>query len=300
MLRAPSHRRLLRGLSVVAAVLSLGAGAAARPVSAAEQIDRTERLPDRLRGIDVREHLGDVVPKGTAFTDETGKRVQLGDFLDGKHPVILTLNYSRCPMLCSLELNGLVTSLKQIDWTAGTEFKIVTVVLDPNEKPEQALQSKGRYVGQYGRREAQAGWHFLTGDEATIRSVADSVGFSFGYNEKRNEYVHPASIILLAPDGHIARYLYGIEYHPKTMRLSLVEASEGRIGSSMDQLILYCFHYDAKEGSYAPVAMNIMRVSSGLGATVLGGFLTSFWLAESRKKKKSSRLSSEGARSSPS
>jgi protein SCO1 len=300
MSRAPSHRRLLRGLSDAAAVLSFGAAAGARPVPASEQLDRTEKLPDRLRGVDVREHLSDVVPKGATFTDENGKRVQLGDYLDGKHPVILTLNYSRCPMLCSLELNGLVNSLKQVDWTIGTEFKVVTVVLDPNEKPEQALKSKGRYLGQYGRSGAESGWHFLTGDDAAVHSVADAVGFTYGYNEKRDEYVHPASIILLAPDGHIARYLYGIEYHPKTMRLSLVEASEGKIGSSMDQLILYCFHYDEKEGSYAPVAMNIMRVSSGLGATVLGGFLTSFWLAESRKKKKSSRLSSEGARSSPS
>src|SRR5262249_9490247 len=157
------------------------------------------------------------------------------DYLDGKHPVILTLNYSRCPMLCSLELNGLVTALKQLDWTAGTEFKIVTVVLDPGEKPEQARESKARYLRQYGRAGAESGWHFLTGSEAAIRSVADSVGFSYAYNEKRNEYVHPAATILLSPDGHVARYLYGIEYHPKTVRLSLVEAGEGKIGSSMDK-----------------------------------------------------------------
>jgi protein SCO1/2 len=285
----------------VAAALSFGAVAAAKPVLAAEQIDRSEPLPERLRGIDVHERLNDIVPKQAAFKDETGRSVKLGDFLDGRHPVILTLNYSNCPMLCSLELNGLVTALKQLEWTAGSEFRMVTVVLDPSEKPAQAMQSKARYVRQYGRSEAAQGWHFLTGDDRAIHDVADSVGFSFAYNEKRNEYVHPAAIIMLSPDGHIARYLYGIEYHPKTLRLSLVESADGKIGSSVDQLVLYCFHYDEKEGSYAPVAMNIMRVTSGFGATLLGGVLTSFWLAESRKKRKSSARSGEGsAGSSPS
>ncbi len=277
---------LLNGVLAVSAVLFAAAPAASRPVLGSEKIDRTEPLPARLQGVDLKEHLGDVVPKGASFVDDTGKSVKLGDFLDGKHPVILTLNYSRCPMLCGLELNALVASLKQLDWTAGGEFKIVTVVLDPTETPKQAGEAKARYLRQYGRESANAGWHFLTGTEASIKSVANSVGFLYGFNEARNEYVHPAAIMVLSPEGKIARYLYGIEYHPKTMRLSLVEAGEGKIGSSIDQLVLYCFHYDAKEGNYAPVAMNIMRVSSGLGATLLGGFLTSFFVAESRKRKK--------------
>jgi protein SCO1/2 len=294
------HRHLLHGAIAVSALLSASAPASARPVPASEQIDRTEPLPERLRGIDVREHLGDNVAKGASFIDETGKAVTLGDFLDGKHPVILTLNYSKCPMLCSLELSGLVASLKQLDWTAGGEFKIVTVVLDPGEQPAQAAESKARYVRQYGRPTGAEGWHFLTGTEASIKQVANSVGFSYGFNEKRNEYIHPAAIMVLSPQGKIARYLYGIEYHPKTMRLSLVEAGEGKIGSSIDQLVLYCFHYDAKEGSYAPVAMNIMRVSSGFGATLLGGFLTSFFLAESRKRKKLPAPTDGSSGSSPS
>ena len=281
-----TFRLFLHGAIAAVAALSVALPVLARPVSATERIERTEPLPARLEGIDVKEHLGDTVPKSASFIDASGKAVKLGDFLDGKHPVILTLNYSTCPMLCSLELNGLVASLKQLDWTAGGEFKIVTVVLDPKETPSQATQSKARYVRQYGREAAAAGWHFLTGSESTIKQVAGSVGFSYGFNEKRNEYIHPAAIMVLSPEGRIARYLYGIEYHPKTMRLSLVEAAEGKIGSSIDQLILYCFHYDAKEGSYAPVAMNIMRVSSGVGATLLGGFLTSFFISESRKKKK--------------
>jgi len=301
MTHARSARRLLQHLTVLAAVLLSASVALARPVKPNEQIDRVEPLPERLRGIDVKEHLGELVAKNAVFTDESGRTAPLAGFLRADRPVILTLNYSRCPMLCSLELNALVTALKQLDWTAGKDFDIVTVVLDPAEKPADAQKFKERYLGQYGRKEAASGWHFLTGDEPSIRAVADSVGFTYGFNEKRDEYIHPAAIMLLSPEGKIARYLYGVEYHPKTLRLSLVESGEGKIGSSIDQLILFCFHYDEKEGRYAPVAMNIMRVASAAGTVVLGGALSSFWLTESRRRKKKSRPSSEGSdQSSPS
>ena len=281
-----SLSRTALAIAALAAALSSSAGVCAAPVPASEQLDRTEPLPERLRGIDVREHLGDMVQRGASFVDERGKRVTVADFLDGQHPVILTLNYSKCPMLCSLELNGLVTAMKDVDFTAGKDFKIVTVVLDPKEKPEEARASKTRYVRQYGRADAESGWHFLTGSDASIHAVADSVGFSYGYNEARKEYVHPAAIILLSPTGKITRYLYGIEYKPNTLKLSLAESSEGKIGTSVDKLILYCFHYDETEGSYTPVVMNIMRVGGGLTVALLGGFLTTYFLSESRKKKK--------------
>lgn len=283
--------------ATLASALSFSGASAAAPVPASEQLDRTEPLPARLKGIDVREHLGEMVAKGATFIDESGRRVTVGDFLDGQHPVILTLNYSRCPMLCSLELNGLVGSMKDVDFTAGKDFRIVTVVLDPNEKPEEARASKTRYVRQYGRSEAESGWHFLTGTEQNIHAVADSVGFSYGYNEARKEYVHPAAIILLSPTGKITRYLYGIEYKPKTLKLSLAESGEGKIGTSIDRLILFCFHYDETEGSYTPVVMNIMRVGGGLTVAMLGGFLTTYFLSESRKKKKATSSSnpSEGS-----
>jgi protein SCO1/2 len=264
-------------------------------VKASDQLDRTEPLPQRLRGIDVREHLGEMVAKGATFVDEEGKPASLGDSFDGQHPVILTLNYSRCPMLCSLELNALVNTMKAVEFTPGKDFRIVTVVLDPNEKPEDARASKARYLRQYGRPGGEAGWHFLTGTEANIRAVADSVGFSYGYNEKRNEYVHPAAIILLTPTGKIARYLYGIEYKPNTLRFSLAESGEGRIGTSVDKLVLYCFHYDETEGRYAPVAMNIMRVGGAITVAVLGGFLSTYFISESRKRKKASSSSRDGS-----
>jgi protein SCO1/2 len=284
--RFPRHA--IQRLLAVFVIVCAASVANARPVKPSEQLDRVEELPERLRGIDVKEHLGEPVAKSAVFTDETGKTAPLAAYLDGKRPVILTLNYSRCPMLCSLELNGMVAALKQLDWTAGKEFTIVTVVLDPTEKAADAKKFQARYLGQYGRPEAATGWHFLTGSEESIHAVAKSVGFSYGFNEKRDEYIHPAAIMMLSPEGKIARYLYGIEYHPKTVRLSLVESGEGKIGSSFDQLVLFCFHYDEKEGRYAPVAMNIMRIASALGTVALGGVLSSFWLTESRRRRKES------------
>jgi protein SCO1/2 len=190
-------------------------------------------------------------------------------------------------MLCSLQLNALVDSMKQLDLTLGKDYRVVTVSLDPKETPQRARDWKARYLSTYGRAETpKDGWTFLTGSEPNIKAVAKALGFSYGYNEKRDEYVHPAAFVIATPDGVIGRYIYGLEYHPKTLRLSLVEASEGKIGSSVDRLILYCFHYDASEGRYAPVAMNIMRVSGSAGALALGGLLAGLWRNERRRKRK--------------
>ena len=188
-------------------------------------------------------------------------------------------------MLCSLQLNGLVSSLKKLEWSVGKEFEVVTVILDPAEKQERSKQTKTRYLKDYERPNAASGWTFLTGKEQDVRELANSVGFQYGYNEARGEYVHPAAIALLSPEGVIARYLYGIEFHPETLRLGLVEASEGKIGSSFDRLVLFCFHYDATEGRYAPVAMNIMRLGAASVALALGIVLGIYWIAEMRKRK---------------
>ncbi len=269
------------GLSLLLA-LSLSAAT----TQAIELGDATPAQPKRLTGVDVDEHLNAQLPLDLAFTDDDGSAVKLRDFFDGERPVIITLNYSDCPMLCSLQLSGFTKGLKQMDWTAGKEFRVVTVSLNPEEKPERARQTKQRYLGEYGRPEAKTGWHFLTGSEANIKALAKAIGFQYGYNEARKEYVHPAALTMATPDGRIGRYLYGIEYHPKTLRLGLVESSEGKIGDTIDKLILYCFHYDASEGKYAPVAMNIMRVAGGATALLLGGVLTSLWANEARRRRK--------------
>lgn len=236
--------------------------------------DRTEEMPKRLKGIDVVEHLGERIPEGLEFKDQDGKVVALTDYLHASVPVILTFNYSSCPMLCSLQLTGFVEGLKKLDFSANQQFRVLTVLLDPNETNESARRFRQRYLAQYNRPGAEAGWTFLRGSEANIRALAKSVGFSYDYNEARGEYVHPAAIALLSPEGKVARYLYGIEYKEKTLRLGLVEASEGRIGSSLDRLVLYCFHYDSSEGAYAPIAARIMQLGGAVSLVVLAGFLT--------------------------
>ncbi|MCA9592775.1 MAG: SCO family protein [Myxococcales bacterium] len=264
----------------------------ARAEGAAEpRVTRTEPLPKRLDGVRVDEHLGDSIPLDLGFVDEEGKPVTLRDYFDGKVPVIITLNYSDCPMLCSLQLSGVVDSMKQVDWSAGKEYRLVTVSINPKEGPERARKTKARYLQQYGRPGAEDGWHFLTGSANNVHALANAIGFRYSYNEKRDEWVHPAAITVTAPNGKIARYLYGIEYHPKTLRLSLVEASEGKIGTTIDKLVLYCFHYDATEGRYAPVARNIMRLGGAIAVVVLGGFLSLLWAREAKKK----RLSLQGS-----
>jgi protein SCO1/2 len=272
-------------VTVLATALVLAAWAPSVSATKAEGAARTERLPKRLEDVGVDERLGGSLPLDLGFTDSSGKPVMLREYFDGKHPVIVTLNYADCPMLCSMILNGLVEAMKQLDWTAGHEYRVVTVSLNPNEGPERARQSQTRYLSQYARTEDRGAWHFLTGSEQNVRVLASALGIRYGYNEKRAEYVHPSVISLASPHGKVARYLYGIEYHPKTLRLSLVEASEGKIGSSIDKLLLYCFHYDSSEGAYAPVAMNIMRLSGGLAVLLLGTFLAFLWRGELRRRK---------------
>lgn len=250
-------------------------------------MDRTEPLPKQLEGVDVKERLGSALPKNLAFKDENGKEVLLDEYFDQKVPVVVTLNYSGCPMLCSLMLNGFTDSLKKLDYTAGKEFRILTISIDPEETPEVAHKTQNRYLAQYGRPEAKGGWHFLTGSEQNVRAVADAIGFSYTYVESRQEYAHPAAIAVVSPSGVITRYLYGLEYPEQTLRLALVEGSQGRIGSAVDRLILYCFHYDSSEGRYAPVAQKIMKVGGGVSVVFLAGLLSVFFRAESKKKKKS-------------
>ncbi|HMJ10509.1 MAG TPA: SCO family protein [Polyangiaceae bacterium] len=289
-------RRPIQALLLSWLLCALSVTAAAQPEIAAVTrkaipAERTDPLPKRLSGVDVRENLDGKLPLDVEFLDDTGKRVRLRDYFDGKLPVIITLNYSNCPMLCSMLLTAVVDGLKQVELTAGKDYRILTILIDPEETPQTASKTKARYMRQYGRPEAASGWHFLSGSDKNIRALAKAVGFQYAYNEERQEYVHPAAIALATPQAHLSRYLYGIEYLPKTLRLSLVEASEGKIGTTVDRLLLFCFHYDSSEGRYAPVARNIMRLGGGFAIVALGGFLTLLWRTELRKK----RLSLSGS-----
>jgi len=273
--------------ALIAGLLCVAPAARADLVPLSEQVERKDPLPRRLLGVDVKEHLSAPVPMDLSFTDEDGKLVTLKDYFDGSVPVLLTMNYSNCPMLCSLQLTALVEGLKKVDWTIGKEYRMVTVSYDPTETQELAHRTHARYMAQYGRPGSESGWHFLHGSEGNVKAMAKALGITYSYNEARKEYVHPATVILATPSGKIDRYLYGLDYPEKTLRLSLVESSEGKIGTTIDQLILFCFHYDANEGRYAPVARNIMRAGGGLTVFMLAGFLTVLSRRDKKRNKES-------------
>ena len=231
---------------------------------------RAEPTPEALKEVGVIEHRDAELPLDLTFVDEDGKRVKLGDYFQGDRPVMLTLNYYRCPMLCTLQLNGLVEGLAKMDWTPGDEFEIVTVSIDPRETSLLARQKKQGYIKEYGRPAAAPGWHFLTSpQEENVRKLAETVGFNYHYDEETDQYAHAAAVMICTSDGRVSQYLYGVVYDPQTLRLSLLEAGRGEIGSVLDQILLFCYHYDAEKGRYAPAAMNLMRAGGTLTVVIL-------------------------------
>ena len=245
-----------------------------------------DQVPEVLEEVGVTEHLDAKLPLDLEFRNEDGDWVELGSFFDGERPVILTLNYYKCPMLCGLMLNGVVDGLEAMDWTPGEEFQMVTVSINPLETPELARAKKQNYLKRLDRPAAAGGWHFMTGRELEINRLAETVGFSYTYDPVSKEYAHAAAIMICTPDGRVARYLYGIEYPAKRLKFGLLEAAEGSIGTTLDQLILYCYHYDPTNRRYTPVAMNIMRVGGGATALILGIALGGMWFREWRRKNK--------------
>jgi len=231
-----------------------------------------DAVPKALKGVDLEQHLGEKVPLDLLFKDESGRSVRLGDLL-GDRPAILTLNYYRCPMLCTLELNGLVSSLRTMSLEPGSDFRIITVSIDPKEAPPLAAEKKSVYVRAYGRAGAAEGWHFLTGEEPAIEKLTESVGFRYAYDETTRQYGHAAGIMVLTPAGELSRYFYGVEYPPRDLRLALVESSQGKIGSLADKFLLFCFHYDPATGRYSLLLMRVMRAGGALTALVLGGLV---------------------------
>ncbi len=242
---------------------------AVNPPSAPAQ--RSEPLPSELQEVGITEHLDAKIPLDLEFADEQGNPVKLQDFFSGKKPVALTMNYSNCPMLCSLQLNGLFEGLKKMPWDMGDQFEMITVSIDPVETPERARATKQKYLKLYRRSGATEGYHCLTGRDENIKALADAVGFHYKYDPDTREYRHAAATFILTPDGRVSRYLYGVQYDPQTLRLSLAEASEGKVGSTMDQILLFCFQYDAERGRYGPAAVQLMRLGGGLTVLILAG-----------------------------
>ena len=272
-------RRFTRIGLLLGAVLAVGLAGAQDDVP-----DRTEPLPDEFEGVGITERLDNRLPLDAEFTDEEGRPVKLGDYFDGKRPVVLVLNYFRCPQLCGLLVNALVDGMSGMDWTPGTNFQVLTVSFDPLETPQLAKAKKQGYLQLYGRREAASGWHFLVGPGRSVNALLDATGYEIRWSESRREWIHLAAVMVVTPDGRISRYLYGLLYDPKTLRLSLVEASEGKIGTTMDRILLYCFHFDAASGSYVAASLNLMGAAALLVALVVGLFLWSLWRWERRRR----------------
>jgi protein SCO1/2 len=235
-----------------------------------------------LRSVGFDQNLDAQVPLDLPFRDEAGREVRLGEFF-GRKPVLLNLVYYECPMLCTLELNALVMSLKPLSFDVGKEFDIVTVSIDPGETPALAASKKRGYLSRYGREGAGRGWHFLTGGEASVRRLADVVGFRYAYDRQADQYAHPAGVMVLTPGGRVSRYFYGIEYPPRDLRLGLIEASAGKIGSPVDRLLLLCYHYDPRTGKYNLVIMNVLRFLGAATVLGLGTFMFVMFRRDRRK-----------------
>jgi protein SCO1/2 len=246
--------------------------------------DRAEPAPPQLRNVGIDEHLNAQLPLDLEFVDQDGRPVRLRDYFDGRRPVILTLNYYKCPMLCGLQLNSLVDTLKELDWTVGEQFRVVTASFEPTETHHLASVKRRNYLEYYGRSAAADGWAFLTGRKPSIDNLLQATGFRIQWNEDQQEWAHVAALIICTPDGRIARYLVDIVYPRQTVRLSLVEASEGKIGTPLDHVLLYCYHYDG-QGGYALAAMNIVRAGGVVTLASLATLLLVLWRRERRRSK---------------
>jgi protein SCO1/2 len=230
--------------------------------------------PGILQEIGFDQKLGDPLPLDAVFRDETGKAVRLGDYF-GKKPVVLSLVYYKCAMLCTLSLNGLAEALEVLSFVPGQEFEVVTVSFDPHETPVLAAAKKKAYMGRYKRPGAAAGWHFLTGDQESVDRLTKAVGFRYAWDEDTKQFAHPAGILVATPEGRISHYLFGVEYSPKDLRLALVASGKGHIGNVVDQVLLLCYQYDPKTGRYSAQILNVLRIAGVATLLALGGFILS-------------------------
>jgi protein SCO1/2 len=237
------------------------------------------QMPGELQQVRFDQRLGEQVRLDTAFRDETGRQVRLGDYF-GRRPVVLVLAYYECPMLCDLVLNGLAGSLKALAFSPGQEYEIVVASIDPGETPALAAEQKRQALARFNRTGTEDGWHFLTGDHAAIDALTDDIGFRYVYDRERDEYAHAAGVTVLTPEGRISRYLFGIDFPPRDVRMALIESADNRIGSLLDQAMLYCFHYNPTIGRYTAATMLILRIA---GAVTLVGVILMIVLLRRRE-----------------
>jgi protein SCO1/2 len=244
---------------------------------------RSGEMPAAFEGLGVDEQLGEKIPSALAFVDADGRSVTLGDYFDGEKPVLLTLVYHNCPMLCSIVLDFTTDALKELNWTPGEEFEVVTISFNAIETPELAAQQKTKYIEKLGRPAAADGWHFLTGDQAAIDAITEAVGFKYRWDEESQQFAHPAVLTFLSPDGTITRYIDGLNVPSRDVRLALLDASNGSVGNALDQVFQFCFQYDPAANSYVAHATNLMKAGGFLTVAILGSVMFIFWRRETRR-----------------
>jgi protein SCO1/2 len=230
------------------------------------------QMPGILKNVSFDQRLNEPLPLDTTLKDEDGRIVTLGEYF-GRKPVVLAFAYYECPMLCTQVLNGLASALTVLTESVSKDFEVVVLSFDSRETPALAAGKKKAYVDRYGRPGTESGWHFLTGDDASIRRVTDAAGFHYAWDDKTQQFAHPSGIVVATPEGQLSRYFFGIEYAPRDLKFALMESSAGRIGSAIDKLVLYCYHYDPATGSYGFVAMNAVRAGGAVTLFALIGFI---------------------------
>ena len=270
----------MRWVIAFALLFTPGLALAQSPFSGTQTPGESNVLPQELEGIEIQDHSGKIVPADVALVDESGNPVHLGDFLGHGRPVAVQLAYFQCPMLCTLVLNAFVSGAKPLSWVPGKDYDVVTVSFDPRDTPQLAAEKKATYVASLAKPGSETGWHFLTGTESEVRRLADALGFKYRWVPDRKEFAHAAGMFVLTPEWKISRTLYGIDFPAKDLRLSLLEAGEGKLGSPFDKVLLYCFQYDSKAHKYVMVAMNVMKVGGLFTMLALGGFLAVLWSRE--------------------
>jgi protein SCO1 len=253
-------------------------------ILAAPSAGADDPIPPELEGVGIVEHTGEHVPLDVTLRDQSGSPVTLGSYFDGK-PVILVLAYYECPMLCTLVLNGMKTGMKELAWTAGKEYRTITVSFDPRDTPEVARQKRDNYVRAYGRDLGDRGWEFLVGTESEVRRLADSVGFHYQWDEHSKQFAHATGAFVLTPDGRVSRTLYGVTFPERDLRLSLAEASEGRLGAPWDRVQLYCFHYDPVARTYVISPVQVMKLGGVATIAALSALLITLWRREGRRSR---------------
>ena len=258
-------------LLAVAALASIGLAQGQYPSGQGGNMAPAASVPPPgLKNIGIEQRLNEQVPADLVFRDETGKTVKLGDYF-GQKPLILSLVYYRCPMLCNEVLSGMEGAMKALPFDAGKEFDILTVSFDPKDTPETAAAKKAEVLKHYKRATAAQGWHFLTGSQESIDALTNAVGFKYHYDAPTDQFAHATGIMVLTPQGKIAQYYYGVEFAPRDLRFGLEQASQNKIGSLVDQVLLYCFHYDPTTGKYNAIISRVLKLSGGLTILLIGG-----------------------------